>query len=85
MLQWVCSVYPEELIEDELEEYLATHHKVSPLSSLSTNSQIAQQLRLQNMLLLGLSHYNPPPAEFNGHSMYTPDSNYSNYTIIDLS
>ncbi|XP_075242226.1 uncharacterized protein LOC142337051 [Convolutriloba macropyga] len=28
MLQWVCSVYPEELIEDELEEYLATHHKV---------------------------------------------------------
>ena len=28
MLQWRCSVFPEELIEDELEEFLATHHKV---------------------------------------------------------
>ena len=29
MIQWRCSVYPEELIEDELEEFLATHHKVT--------------------------------------------------------
>ncbi|XP_063715869.1 uncharacterized protein LOC134843624 isoform X2 [Symsagittifera roscoffensis] len=28
MVQWITSVYPEELIEDELEEYIATNHKI---------------------------------------------------------
>ena len=28
MIQWITSVYPEELIEDELEEFIATNHKI---------------------------------------------------------
>ena len=28
VLQWISSVFPEELIEDELEEFIASNHKI---------------------------------------------------------
>ena len=28
MVQWTASAYPEDLIEDEIEEHIATHHTV---------------------------------------------------------